>query len=295
MKPARSQHVAYLFVAPATLYLALFSILPMVVTGGASLYRWNLLKDDRAFIGLANYTTLWADPLFRNAVFNSLLFSSLAAPLGTLTALAVAALVARPLRGVGLFRTLFFVPAVSSPVAVSMVWLWVLLPEAGLVNTLLRWLGRSGDTDFLGDPRFALPALVVLFAWIGLGPRMVIFLAGIQAIPAALHEAAELDGAGAWRRFRHVTLPLLLPTTLFVLVTTTIAAFQTFTPVYVMTRGGPRRTTDVVAYHIYREAWHKFEIGMASAQTCVLLAIIAIAAAAQLRLLRRGMDEQELA
>lgn len=281
-----------LFCLPAAVYVALFSGLPMLAAAWLSLHDWNLLKAQRPFVGLANFAALAADPFFRNAIYNSLLFAGLAAPLGVATALAVAVLVSQPLRGVGLFRTLFFVPAVSSPVAVSMVWIWVLLPEVGLINTVLAWLGAAGGTDFLNDTRFALPALVAMFAWIGLGPRMVIFLAGLQAIPQALQEAADLDGAGPWQRFRHVTLPLLLPTTLFVFVTTTIAAFQTFTPVYIMTRGGPRRTTDVVAYHIFKEAWQNFELGLASAQTYVLFAIVAVAAAAQFWLMRRGLREE---
>ena len=140
-------------------------------------------------------------------------------------------------------------------------------------------------------------ALVVMTMWIGLGPRMIIFLAGIQSIPQTLYEAAAIDGCSAWRRFRHVTLPMLAPTMLFVVVTTTIASFQLFTPVYVMTRGGPSErgagATDVVLYHIYQEAWQKFEVGMASAMSYVLFAMILIVALVQFRVMRRGMQEAE--
>jgi len=128
--------------------------------------------------------------------------------------------------------------------------------------------------------------------WIGLGPRMIIFLAGLHAIPQTLYEAASLDGCNAWQRFWYVTLPQLAPTMLFVIVTTTIASFQLFTPVYMITRGGPRRTTDVVLYHIYKEAWQKFEIGMASAQSYVVFAMILIAAAVQIVMMRRGLRQE---
>ncbi len=285
MSMRESSPRGYLFVAPATIYLFLFSLLPMLVAAYMSLHRWHLLKPDRSFVGLDNYTQLAGDPFFRNALYNSFLFALLSVPLGLISSLAVAILVNNALRGVALFRTLFFVPAVSSQVALSMVWIWVFLPEVGLLNFVLTKFGAAGTTDLINDTRWALCVLVLLSMWVGLGPRMIIFLAGLRGIPPSLHESAGLDGAGAWRRLRHVTLPLLLPTTLFVLVTSTIAAFQWFTPVYVITKGGPRRTTDVVAYHIFKEAWQNFEIGMASAQTYVLFILIAIVALFQFRLL----------
>lgn len=279
----------YLFVAPATLYLAVFVFAPMVIAAYMSLHRWHLLKPDHPFVGLDNYARLLADPLFRNAIYNTFVYVALSVPLGVVTSLAVAVLVAQPLPGTGAFRTLFFMPAISSKVAISMVWIWVLLPDVGLLNSLLRALGFAGETNFLGEPGWAMFSLVLLSLWVGLGPRMIIFVAGIQSIPRTLFEAAALDGCTPWQRFRHVTLPLLAPTTLFVVVTTTIAAFQLFTEVYMMTKGGPRRTTDVVLYHIYREAWQKFEIGMASAMSYVLFALIVVAALIQLRIMRRGL------
>lgn len=274
------------FVAPATIYLAAFTLLPMAVAAWMSLHSWHLLKPERAFVGLANYLALARDPLFRGAVLNTLLFVIVSVPMCVAAALAVAVLAAQPLRAVGFFRTLFYLPSVSSQVALSMVWIWILLPQSGLINTLVRALGGAGDTDFLQEPRWALFCVALMTVWIGLGPRMVIFLVGLQSVPATLYEAAALDGCGGWRRFVHVTWPTLRPTTLFVVVTTTIAQFQVFTPVYVMTQGGPRRSTDVLLYHIYQEAWLKLEAGMASAMTYVLFALILIAAVLQFRLIR---------
>ncbi len=299
--PQRTNWRGYVFVAPATIYLAVFALVPMVLAAWMSLHRWHLLKAERPFIGAANYVALAHDPFFRNAVGNTLLYAACAVPLGVVTSLAVALLVSRQLRGVGFFRTLFYIPAVSSQVALSMVWIWILLPgEQGLINfgldRLNAWLGTGIpiDTNFLGRPGWAMAALVAMSLWVGLGPRMVIFLAGLQAIPEPLYEAAALDGCNARQRFWYITLPQLAPTTLFVIVTTTIAAFQLFTPVYMMTKGGPRRTTDVVLYHIFTEAWQKFEVGMASAESYVLFALILLAAACQLWIMRRSLHAETL-
>lgn len=291
MSRQQSNWRGYLFVAPATIYLLIFSFIPMAVAAWLSLHHWSLLEPDRPFTGLSNYVESFRDPFFRNALYNTLIFTVLSVPLGMAFALAVAMLVNQQLRGVAIFRTLFYIPAVSSGVAIAMVWIWIFMPNDGLINFCLRGLGFDGSTDFLNDTRFAMPALVLMSLFTGLGPKMVIFLAGLQGIPQSLYESAEIDGAGYWHRFRHITLPLLAPTTFFVLVTSTIAAFQLFTPVYVMTRGGPRRTTDVVVYHIYKEAWHQFQIGMASAQSYVLFAAILLISLIQFRLMRRQLRE----
>jgi multiple sugar transport system permease protein len=296
----------YAFIAPATVYLAVFSLVPLVLAGYMSVHRWHLLRTDKPFIGLANYAALAADPLFLNAIWNSLVYTVFAVPLGVATSLAVALLVSRPLRGVGVFRTLFYVPGVCSQVALSMVWIWILLPETGLINFCVGKLNEAliglgiadaaaipTATHFLKAPGWAMGALVLMSLWIGLGPRMIIFVAGLQNISVQLYEAATLDGCTGWKRFWHITVPQLAPTTLFVTVTTTIASFQLFTPVYVMTKGGPQRTTDVVLYHIYKEAWQKFELGMASAQSYILLGMILVVAVAQLVIMRRGLATEE--
>lgn len=279
------------FVGPALAYLAIFAFVPLLLAAWMSLHDWRLLKPERTFVGLTNYARIAADPFFRNALLNTLVYVVVSVPLGIATALAVALLVAQRLPGMGFFRTLFYIPAVSSQVAIAMVWIWILLPEVGLLNAVLGALGLPNQTNFLAQPATAMLSIVALSVWIGLGPRMIVFVAGLQGIPTEVYEAAAIDGCVGAGRFWRITLPLLRPTMVFVLVTTTIAAFQLFTPVYVMTRGGPRRSTDVLLYHIYQEAWLKFDAGTASAMTFVLLALIVAVALVQFRVLRRGMIE----
>lgn len=306
----RNNYRGYLFVAPAAIYLAAFSLLPVLVAAYLSLHRWHLLKPAHPFVGLGNYAQLARDPLFLNAIRNTLIYAGATVPLGVVSALLVAILVSKPLKGVGFFRVLYYIPAVCSQVALSMIFVWIMAPEIGLINYciggfnhLVQGLGHAAGadlsrlviptgTDFLKEPGWAMAALVALGVWVGLGPRMIIFVAGLQNIPQELYEAAEIDGCGRWQKFRYVTLPQLAPTVLFVAVTTTIAAFQLFTPVYIITEGGPQRTTDVVSFHIYREAWQKWEAGMASAQSFVLFAMILLVSVIQLLLMRKGFRQE---
>jgi multiple sugar transport system permease protein len=280
----------YFFVAPAAIHLFVFALFPLLYTGYLSFFKWNLLKEHKEFVGVANYAYSFRDEMFWNALWNSFRFALGSVPFGMAVALAVAILVNQRLRGITVFRTLYYIPAISSGVAIAMLWIYVYLPETGLINTLLGAVGLRSDTDFLNRPEWAMRALVFMSVWVGLGPKMVLFLAGLIGIPQTLYEAAEIDGASRWRSFCDVTLPMLAPTTFFVLVTSTIGAFQLFTPVYMMTQGKPDGTTDVVGYHIYVEAWQKFLIGIAGAKSFVLLLVIAVFAFLQYRLMRRQLE-----
>lgn len=286
---SRHNRTGYLFIAPATVHLVVFALVPIAYALYLSLFRWNLLKDTKPFVALQNYKDTLQDQAFWNAMGNSTRFALAAVPLGMLVALLVAMLVAQKLKGVGFFRTLFYIPAVSSGVAVSMLWIYVYLPETGLINTASSVFGIP-SVDFLNKEEWAMWALVFMAVWTGLGPKMIIYVAGLLGIPESLYEAAELDGAGPFTKFKSVTLPMLAPTTLFVLVTGTIGAFQLFTPIYMMTKGGPNDSTNVIGYHIYREAWQKFHAGSAAAQSFVLLVVIAGVAYLQFRLMKRQLE-----
>ncbi len=286
----RKSRIGYLFVAPATVHLLVFAIFPLAFSVYISLFRWNLLTGERQFMGLENYRYAFADGLFWNAMGNSMKYALLSVPAGMVVGLLVAILVNQKLKGITFFRTLFYMPAISSVVAISMLWIYMYLPETGFMNTILGLVGINNKTDFLNNESTAMVALAFMSIWVGLGPKMVLYLAGLINIPAALYEAAELDGATKVKSFWSVTLPMLAPTNLFVLVTSTIGAMQVFTPVYVMTKGGPRESTEVIGYHLYVEAWSKFLIGIASAKSFVLLLVIVAFSFIQFRLMKSQME-----
>ena len=282
--------IGYLFIAPALLHLLVFALFPLLFTLYISLFRWNLIKEDKEFLGLANYFYSFGDSLFWNAMWNSFRYALLSVPLGMLVALGVAILVNQKLKGVTLFRTLYYIPAISSGVAVAMLWIYMYLPESGFINTFLGWFGIENRTEFLRAEPYAMLALVFMAIWVGLGPKMVLFLAGLLGIPQSLYEAAEIDGASKWEQFKWVTVPMLIPTTFFVLVTSTIGALQVFTPVYMMTMGGPGDRTDVVGFHIYNEAWSKFLVGIAGAKSFLLLLVILAISIFQFRLMKKQLE-----
>lgn len=285
----RESRLGWLFVAPATLHLVVFALFPMGFALYISLFKWRLFKDSPEFVFLQNYVWSFTEGPFWNALWNSFRYTAVSVPAGMAVALGVALLVNQKLRGVTIFRTLYYIPAISSGVAVSMLWIYVFLPETGMLNLLLRMIGVR-SIAFLQDSTWAMWALAFMSIWTGLGPKMVLYLAGLVGIPQSLYEAAELDGAGKLRSFWSVTLPMLAPTTIFVLITSTIGAMQVFTPVYMMTKGGPENSTDVVGYHIYTEAWVNFNTGLASAKSFVLLVVIGGISLLQFRLMRRQLE-----
>jgi multiple sugar transport system permease protein len=299
----KTDRTGWLFVAPAFIHLLVFALIPILYALYLSLFKWQLIKQDQQFVGLKNYILTFGEEPFWNAMLNSLRYAIYSVPAGMAVALAIAILVNQKLRGITVFRTLFYIPAISSGVAIAMIWIYVYLPETGLINALaLRVLGKDStmggflhahfgitplqSIDFLNKPEWAMLALAFMSIWVGLGPRMVLFLAGLINIPQSLYEASALDGATKWMQFWRVTLPLLVPTTFFVLVTSSISAMQVFTPVYMMTKGGPEESTDVVGYHIYTEAWVNFNTGIAAAKSFVLLAVIIAISIFQFRLMR---------
>ena len=281
----KESRLGWLFVAPATLHLLVFALLPMAYAFVISLYKYQIFRENPQFTGIQNYSLALSEDPFRNALWQSFRYALLSVPLGMALALVVALMVNQKLRGMAIFRTLYYIPAISSGVAIAMLWTYVFLPDSGLINMATSLFGIESK-DFLNKTEWAMWALVFMSMWVGLGPRMVLFLAGLINIPQSLYEAAQLDGASPWKQFWKVTLPMLVPTTFFVMVTSTIGAMQVFTPVYMMTKGGPEESTDVVGYHIYTEAWVNFNTGLASAKSFVLLAVIVVISIFQLRMMR---------
>jgi multiple sugar transport system permease protein len=236
-------------------------------------------------IGLDNYTKALSDPVFRTAAVNTAYFVLVGMPLTLGIALAVAVALDKGIRRFrAAFRLGFYIPVITSIVAVAVVWRFLLQDPGGLINTVLGWFGIDGP-NWLGDPKWSMPALIMMAAWRNFGTAMIIFLAGLQAVPPELHEAAAIDGAGAWKRFRHVTMPLLRPTLLFVMVTTAIGYLQFFEEPFVMTKGGPLNSTISLSMYTYQQFGFG-NYGLASAMSYLIFIVIAIVTAVQFRLLR---------
>lgn len=284
---------AFWFLAPALGLIAVFFALPILAALLLSFTDFDIyaLGDPSAlrWVGLANYRQLLDHPLFWTALANTLYFVLLGGPLSVALSLAAALLVNAKLTCCKtLFRTVYFLPVVSTLVAVAVVWRALYHPEAGLLNQLLGLLGLA-PIDWLGDPTWAMPALILMAAWKNFGFNMIIFIAGLQAIPERLYEAARLDGASAWAQFIHITLPLLAPTFLFVALMTMIGYLQLFAEPYVMTQGGPANATLSVVLLMYQEGFRWWNMGFAAAIAFVLFAIILAGTLLQLHLQRRAM------
>lgn len=284
----RRANPAWLFVAPALGAIALFLFVPVFASLLLSFTDFDIyavaeLRNLR-FIGFANYQMLLAEPLFWQALRNTLYFVAVGGPLSVAASLAAALLVnARLARFRPLFRTAFFLPVVTTLVAIAVVWRYLYHPRIGLINQLLAGFGVA-PIDWLGDPLWAMPAIIAMSIWKNFGFNMVIFVAGLQAIPERLYEAASLDGAGPWRQFRYVTLPMLAPTALFVAVMTMIGGFQLFAEPYVMTQGGPSNRTLSVVLLMFQEGFRYWNMGYAAAIAFVLFAILLAGTALQLKL-----------
>jgi multiple sugar transport system permease protein len=272
---------AYLYLLPTFVGLILFSLGAIIASVGISFTDWDVLRPPH-WIGLSNYAGLFSTPLVWQIFGTTLYYTGVIVPVGTALALGLALALNRGLRGIVLLRSLYFLPVISSTVAVSLVWGWLYNQQFGLINYLLSVVGITGPA-WLADTRTAMPAVLIMSIWKGLGYNMVIFLAGLQGIPQELYEAAKIDGAGAWARFRYVTFPLVSPTTFFVVVLSTIAAFQVFDQTFVMTAGGPAYSTTTLALYIYQNAFQWFHMGYAAALSYVLFAAVAVVTLSQFR------------
>ena len=263
----------YLFAAPWILGFALFTAGAMLYSVWMSLHRWNILSPPE-FVGWVNYEkALLRDPLFWKSLVNTAYYSFVSVPLRMMIAMLLAVLLNQQVRGLAFFRTIFYLPSVVTGVATAMLWLLLLNPDVGGINHTLRLLGVEHPPGWLTDERWAMPGLILMSLW-SIGSMMLIFLAGLQGVPDELRDAALVDGAGAFARFRCVTLPLLTPTIFFNLVISIIASFQVFTQTYVMTGGGPADATLTYALYLYRNAFEYFKMGYASALAWILFFVL---------------------
>lgn len=286
----REAITGYLFTAPAVLGFLIWVAGPMLFSAWLSLTEWDLLSPPE-FVGLSNYVAMFQDDLFWQSLRVTFYFTLVSVPLFQVSALAVALLMNSNVRGISIFRTIYFLPSIVPLVANAMLWAWILNSDFGLLNAVLRFLGLP-KVLWLQDPRWAMPALITMSLW-GIGGAMLIYLAGLQGVPQQLYEAAEIDGANYWHRFRHVTIPMLSPVIFFNLLLGLIGALQTFTQGYIITNGGPQNSTLFYALYLYRQAFTNFQMGYAAALAWVLFMIVLVLSVFVFRYLGRQVYYEE--
>jgi multiple sugar transport system permease protein len=278
---------AYLFQAPALFLLIIFLLAPLASVVLLSFTSYNL--STIRWVGLANYVQAWRDAQFIKSIRNTAFYALSNIPAQMFIGLGLALILNERLRARGLLRMAFYFPVVTSMVVVAMIWLWIYEPGWGLLNVVLRAL-HLGRQNWLADPRTAMPAVVIMSVWKGLGNAMILFLAGLQGIPEELYEAAKMDGANRWHRLINVTLPMLRPTTFFIFVMYCIWAFQVFDQVYIMTKGGPVWSTTTMVHQMYRSAFLYVEMGYAATMATVLFVLVLIITSLNLLLFKGEVE-----
>jgi len=281
----------YLFLLPNIVGFLAFTAFPVVAALSLSFFRWDLLTPP-VYVGAGNFVELWRDAQFRRVVWNTAWFTFGTVPARVVLSLLLAVALNQRIRGIVFYRTVYFLPVVSSLVATALIWQWIFNGSFGLLNSTIRAVGdflglALNPPDWLNSTRWAMPAVMILNLWKNVGFTTVIYLAGLQGIPQELYEAAEVDGAGALGRFRHITIPMISSTTFFVLIMSFIWAFQVFDEAFIMTQGGPAFATTTMVYYVYLNAFKWFRMGKAAAVAWVLFVIIFLFTALQMRYQRR--------
>ncbi|MCY3021407.1 MAG: sugar ABC transporter permease [Planctomycetota bacterium] len=281
----QSNRTGYAFISPWLLGFLIFTVFPFVASIYLSFCRYDIISPP-AWVGTANYEELLAkDPRLWKALWNTLYYASVAVPLGIVAAFALALLLNLDVKGMSVYRTIFFLPNIVPAVATSIVFVWILNPQIGLVNGLLRHIGVEGPA-WLNDTKWAMRSLIMMSLW-GVGGSVIIYLAGLKDIPASLYEAAVVDGAGTWDRVRHVTIPMMTPVIFFNLIMGIIGAFQYFTQAFIMTAGGPEDSTLFYALYLFYRAWRYLDMGYASAMAWVLFVVVTTVTAVVFRTHRK--------
>lgn len=290
MKDRSESFWALLLLLPSLLGMGIFTAIPVLASFGLSFSRWNMLTPPK-WVGLDNYLSLLQEPLFWQIMGNTFVYAFSVVLLEVPLALGLAVAMNQPGWLTKVFRTIYFLPVVTSMVAIALVWNWIYDPQYGLLNAALQTIGLP-KVEWLFNPKTALPALILMGVWKNVGYSMVIFLAGLQTIPEELYEAAALDGANRWQQFLNVTLPQMGPTLFFVSVMSTITAFQVFDPVYIMTQGAPENSTNVAVYWLYQNAFEFFNVGKASAIAYLLFGVILLLTMIQWSLRKKWVAQE---
>ena len=281
----RRNLTGYAFVGPWILGFLVFTLFPFISSFYLSLTRWDLINAPQ-FIGLDNFTNMFMqDQLFRVTLWNTFYYSLLSVPGIQLIALMLALILNQELKGMSIYRTLFYIPAITPAVAASFLWMQLFNPRIGMINNMLKWFGINGP-NWLYDTNWAMPALIIMSLW-GSGTAMIIYLSGLKGVPQHLYEAADVDGANVWNKFLNVTLPLITPSILFNVIIGVIGSFQVFTAAFILTEGGPANATLFYSLYLFRRAFYDFRMGYASALAWTMFLIILVLTLIQLWLSRR--------
>jgi len=279
-----------LFVLPTIVGLLAFRLIPIFWSFALSFADWQIF-DTPSFAGFDNYAAIFTSPTMRRVFGVTALFTLIYVPGVVALALALAVILNSGLRGMSFFRGAFFLPFITSTVAVTLVWRWIFSTRFGLLNTALDWVGISANPAWLADPAYALPAVAIVSIWKDAGFFMLLLLAGLQTINADYYEAAKMDGANAWQRFRHVTLPLLSRSLFFVVIIALIRSTQTFEITYALTGGGPNGATTTLAFAIYQKAFIDFDMGLAAALSYVLCVVLGLLTLVNFHFRKRWVHE----
>jgi multiple sugar transport system permease protein len=289
MRRARREWSAYVFLAPGLIVFSVFTVAALLFAFFLTFHEWSAIQPYKPYVGLDNYKEMIHDKDYRQSVVNTVYYTGGSVPLGMLVGLGLALLLNLPIRFRGMFRTLYYLPVVTPLVAASILWKWLYNGDYGLFNYyLLKTHVIDHPLLWLADQNLAMPSVILMTVWMSTGFSMVVYLAGLQAIPDELYEAAKIDGAGPLSRLRHITIPMLRPTTLFLLVIGIIGSFQVFTQVFIMTNGGPVDKTTTMVFFIYQAAFKFYEFGYASTLAFGLFALLFVVTLIQLRLYRRA-------
>ena len=281
----REERIFYLFILPWFIGLILFNAGPILGMLGLSFTDWKITFDDLQFIGLENYTTLFSDPIFWTSVGNTFYIVAGRVIFGTAFALLLAILLNQKVPGIPFFRAVYYLPSVTAGVAVALVWIWIFNPRLGILNYALKLIGIQGP-PWIYSSQWVKPSLI-LMGLFSVGPNMIILLAGLQGIPKELYEAAEIDGAGTWGKFRSVTLPMLSPVLFFVIIISVVGSFQNFTEIRVMTEGGPGESSNVLIWYLWENAFIFLQLGVAAAVAWIMFVILMALTGLQFRIGRR--------
>lgn len=281
----------FLFILPAIVPLLIFWVYPMGKSLLISFTDWDYVSPNYEFVGISNYTDLLTDPTFYSVLLNTFVFSMGVVIPCVAGGLLLALLVSGKSKGMGIYRTLIFSPWVTPTVAVSIVWSWIYEPKVGFANWVLNLLHLPG-LDWTSSSTWAMPAVIIVSIWKGIGWTMIFYLNALKKVPVSLYEAASLDGASKWRRFVHITVPIISPTTLFLVVITSIDALQAYDQIQVLTQGGPAGSTRTMLYFYYQTAFEEFNMGKATATAILLVLITAVFSFIQFLLSKRWVHYQ---